>query len=94
MTFEVYLILTKKFNKYISYVGYAKNSHKRLILHNASKGAKFTKGKKWKLIYKKKYTGKSLAMREEYKLKKNFKLRKKIINKHISKNENCNFTAI
>jgi putative endonuclease len=74
----VYLILSKKFDKYISYVGYTKNINNRLYLHNNSKGAKFTKGRKWKIAYKKKYNNKSKAMKEEYKLKKNIKLRNKI----------------
>ena len=47
-------------------------------MHNKGKGAKFTKGKKWKLIYSKKYISKRIAMREEYILKKNYKLRKEI----------------
>ena len=51
---------------------------KRINLHNKSKGAKFTRGKKWKLSYYKKYDNKILAMKEEYKLKKNYKLRNKI----------------
>ena len=78
MRFYVYLIISKKFNKYTSYVGYAKNVKKRVDLHNKSKGAKFTKGKNWILAYTKSYKNKSIAMKEEYKLKKNFKLRNKI----------------
>ena len=83
MYFFVYLIVSKKNNKYTSYVGYTSNLKRRLELHNTSKGAKFTKGRLWKLIYKKKYKNKSLAMKEEYLLKKNFKLRKKIKNSYI-----------
>ena len=78
MSFYVYLIITKVKNKTISYVGYTNNLKKRIILHNKGKGAKFTKGKKWKLIYSKKYISKRIAMREEYILKKNYKLRKEI----------------
>ena len=78
MTFYVYLIITKVKNKTISYVGYTNNLKNRIILHNKGKGAKFTKGKKWKLIYSKKYISKRIAMREEYILKKNYKLRKEI----------------
>ena len=74
----VYLLVTKIKNKTISYVGYAKDIKKRLKLHNNSKGAKFTRGRKWKLAYYKKYDSKILAMKEEYKLKKNYKLRSKI----------------
>ena len=85
MRFYVYLIISKKFNKYTSYVGYSKNVKKRVDLHNKSKGAKFTKGKNWNLAYSKSYKNKSIAMKEEYKLKKNFKLRNKIKKDFINK---------
>ena len=89
MVYSVYLILSKKFDKYRSYVGYTKNISNRLYLHNNSKGAKFTKGRKWKIIYLKKYSSKITAMKEEYKLKKNYKLRKELISEY-KKNENFN----
>ena len=76
----VYLIISTNKDKSISYVGYTNNLKNRLLLHNKGKGAKFTKGRKWKLIYYRKYKNKSIALKEEYKLKKNFKLRKKIKN--------------
>ena len=76
MTYYVYLIISKIKKKTISYVGYTKDIKKRLILHNSGKGAKFTRGRFWKLVYSKKYRSKIKAMREEYKLKKNLKLRK------------------
>ena len=94
MNFYVYLIISKSLDRFITYVGYTNNIKKRLKLHNSSRGAKFTKGKKWKLIFQKKYLTKSSAMREEYKLKKNYKLRKKLKNKYLYKNENSNFTSI
>ena len=78
MNYFVYLIATIKNNKVISYVGYTNNLKKRLSLHNSGKGAKFTRGSNWKIIYKKKYTNKQKAMSEEYKLKKNYKLRNNI----------------
>jgi putative endonuclease len=74
----VYLIVSKNKKRTISYVGYTNNIKKRLKDHNNSKGAKFTKGRKWKLIYSINYDNKKMAMKEEYKLKKNYKLRKKI----------------
>ena len=78
MLYFVYLIVSKVKNRTISYVGYTNNIKRRLKLHNSSKGAKFTKGKKWKLAYYKSYDNKILAMKEEYKLKKNYLLRNKI----------------
>ena len=85
MPFYVYMILTKINDKYLTYVGYTKDLKKRLTLHNTSKGAKFTKGKKWKIIYSKKFNTKSKAMREEYLLKKNLKKRNLIKFKFIKK---------
>ena len=93
MIYCVYLILSKKLDKYRSYVGYTKNINKRLYLHNNSKGAKFTRGRKWKIVYLKKYKSKIVAMKEEYKLKKNYKLRKEIISEY-KKNENFNTITI
>ncbi len=79
MSYFVYLIVTNlKKNKKISYVGYTNNLKKRLSLHNSGKGAKFTRGKKWKLVYYKKYDSRSIAMRNEFLLKKNYRLRKKL----------------
>ena len=86
MVYYVYLILSKKISKYRSYVGYTNDIEKRLKLHNSSKGAKFTKGAKWDVIYVKKYDDKKDAMKEEYKLKKNYKLRNKIKYNYIINN--------
>ena len=83
MIYCVYLILSKKIDKYRSYVGYTKNINNRLYLHNNSKGAKFTRGRKWKLIFKKKYKTKSEAMKAEIKLKKNISFRNRVKNKFI-----------
>ena len=85
MIYYVYLIITKKLSKYRTYVGYTNNINKRLNLHNTSKGAKFTKGNKWKLVYFNEYKQKNIAMKEEYKLKKNYKFRNKLKKEFITK---------
>ena len=77
------MLISYNKNKFTSYVGYTNNIKKRLILHNTSKGAKFTKGKNWKVIYKKCYDTKSIAMKNEFLLKKNKIKRKKIKDKYI-----------
>ena len=84
MKYFVYLIICVKNVKIISYVGYTNNVDKRLLLHNTSKGAKFTKGRKWTLIYKKGYKTKSLAMKNEYLLKNDRVKRKMIKNKYLN----------
>ena len=83
MPYYVYMILSKINDRYVSYVGYTSNLKKRLSLHNSSKGAKFTRGKFWKLIYSKKYHTKSLALKKEYALKKDKKKRNNIKKKLI-----------
>ena len=83
MNYFVYLIKTTSQLKKKTYVGYTNNLKKRLKLHNSNKGAKSTKGYKWKIIFKKKFLKKNEAMSYEYYLKKNRALRTKIINKII-----------
>ena len=89
----VYLIISKNKDKIISYVGYTNNIKKRLLLHNTGKGAKFTKGRKWTLVYLKKYDKKNTALKKEHKLKKNYNLRRQIKENFI-KNENISSFTI
>ncbi|MDC0525069.1 GIY-YIG nuclease family protein [Pelagibacteraceae bacterium] len=83
MSFYVYMLKSRSI-KPITYVGYTNNLKNRIILHNSGKGAKFTRGRKWLLIYKEKFKSKSEAISREYYIKNNRSLRKKI------KNENFN----
>jgi putative endonuclease len=81
MIYHVYMIGTfDKNNNLITYVGYTNNLNKRLYLHNNSKGAKFTRGRYWKLIFKKKFFKKKNAMKFEYMLKKD-RLNRNILKK-------------
>ena len=79
--YYVYMLKSKSI-KPVTYVGYTNNLKKRIKLHNSGKGAKFTKGRKWTLIYKEKYKSKKEAISREYYIKKNRSLRKKIIDKN------------
>ena len=82
MTYFVYLIGNYRETKLITYVGYTNNLEKRVNSHNSGKGAKFTRGKNWKLIYHEKYqTRREALLRESY-LKNNRKLRNFIKNKY------------
>ena len=73
--FYTYVLISLK-GKPTTYVGYTKNLKNRLKLHNHGKGAKFTRGRKWKLIYKEKFKSKKMAISREFYIKKNRKLRK------------------
>ncbi len=94
MNFIVYLLISKTKKKYLTYVGFTNNLKKRINLHNSGKGAKFTKGKQWFLLYKKSYKSKSKAMSEEYKLKKDRKKRNTLKLNYIKKNEGINSSSI
>ena len=94
MTYIVYLLVSKSKSRLISYVGYTNNINKRISLHNNGKGAKFTRGKKWKIIYQKRYKNKSQAMSEEYKLKKNRIKRNKLKAEFLIKYENFNTSTL
>ncbi len=87
MNYYVYMLISMS-KKNISYVGYTNNLKKRIALHNMGKGAKFTRGRKWKLIYKEKIKSKKEAISREYYIKKNRALRNKI------KYENLNTITI
>ena len=82
MSFYVYMLKSEG-EKKVTYVGYTKDLKKRIKLHNSGKGAKFTRGRKWKLIYKEKYKSKSEAISREYYIKNNRSFRKKLKEKNL-----------
>ena len=77
MAYFVYMLKSLS-KESITYVGYTSDLEKRIKLHNNNKGAKFTRGRKWKLIYKEKLDSKKEAISREYYIKKNRSLRNKI----------------
>ena len=80
MAYFVYVLGSYKKKKIITYVGYTNNLEKRLNLHNKGKGAKFTRGRSWKIIYSEKFSTKKEAISREYYIKKNRKFRSFIRN--------------
>ena len=69
--------------KSVTYVGYTKDIKRRIALHNSGKGAKFTRGRTWRLVYKEIFKSKSKAISREYYIKKNRTLRNKIKKNNI-----------
>ena len=78
MSYFVYVIGSLKNSKPKTYVGWTKDLNERLRKHNSGKGAKSTKGRKWKIIYHEIFNSKEKAMRREYYLKKDIILRRKL----------------
>ena len=87
MDYYVY-ILKSLGKKKVTYVGYTNNLKERIKRHNLGKGAKFTRGRKWTLIYKENFKSKKEAISREYYIKKNRVLRNRL------KNENFHSSTI
>ena len=77
MSYYVYMLKSIE-KKPVTYVGYSSNLKNRIKLHNSGKGAKFTRGRKWRLIYKEKLPSKNKAISREYYIKNNKTLRNEI----------------
>ena len=82
MSYCVYMLKCITSAKKRTYVGYTNDIKNRLKNHNNNKGAKFTKGNKWKVIFKKKFLTKTKAMSYEYILKHDKKKRLEIYNNY------------
>ena len=78
----VYMLKSKSI-KPVTYIGYTNNLKKRIKLHNSGKRAKFTRGRKWLLIYKESFKSKKEAISREYYIKNNRLLRKNLKNKYL-----------
>ena len=87
MGYFVYVIISDTNSKLVTYVGYTNNLKKRLNLHNKGKGAKFTRGRRWRIIYTEKYDTKREAKSREYYIKKNRKFRNLIKERYKWKKE-------
>ena len=81
MGFYVYMLRSNS-KKSVTYVGYTNDLERRVKQHNSGKGAKFTRGRQWKLIYKEFFKSKNKAISREYYIKKNRKLKNNIKKKH------------
>ena len=69
--------------KTVTYVGYTKNLKERVHKHNSGKGAKFTRGRKWILVYKEEFKSKKEAISREYYIKNNRLVRNNIKKKYL-----------
>ena len=93
MSYFVYLIANRKKNKLTTYVGYTNNLKKRLKTHNMGRGAKFTRGRIWKMVYSERLDTKKEAIAREYYIKKNRKFRN-FIRKSLNEKRYSNFTTL
>ena len=82
MNYYVYMLKSKSI-KPITYVGYTNNIKKKIPPHNSGKGAKFTRGRNWAIIYREKFKSKKEAISREYYIKNNRLVRNTIKKKYL-----------
>ena len=82
MSYYVYMLKSLE-KRSVTYVGYTNSLKNRIKLHNAGKGAKFTRGRKWILVYKEKFKSKKEAISREYYIKNNRLVRNNIKKKYL-----------
>ena len=76
-SFVYVLIARNKSGRTRTYVGWTLDLERRLAEHNGKKkrGAKFTRGQAWSLVYAEKYRTRKKAMAREYAVKRDRALR-------------------
>lgn len=73
-------ICSKDKRRMSTYVGWTNDLENRLILHNTGKGAKYTRGRKWIILYVESHLTRGKAMSREWQLKRDRKFRSNILN--------------
>lgn len=63
----------------LTYVGWTTDVERRLHQHNSGTGARFTRGRQWRLLYHEEWPDQTAAMRREVELKRDRALRAAII---------------
>ena len=74
----VYVLGTISGKRRLTYVGWTNDVARRLEVHNAGKGARFTRGRIWVLLHSERCADRRAAMSREWHLKRDRALRKKL----------------
>ena len=72
----VYILGADGKGGYRTYVGWTTDLDARLATHNAGKGARSTRGRRWVLLYAERYRTRAEAMSREWHLKRDRRFRK------------------
>ena len=78
--FFVYVLGSEMNTTFHTYVGWTNDLDRRLVKHNTGLGARFTRGRKWQLLYAERYKTQSEAMSREWHLKRDRNFRKQFSN--------------
>ncbi len=71
----MYVIGTRGVRGAVTYVGWTVDLAGRVAQHNAARGAKFTRGRCWQLLYAEAFQDRRAAMSREWHLKRDRALR-------------------
>lgn len=74
----MYVIGTRGVRGAVTYVGWTVDLDARLARHNAALGAKFTRGRRWQLLYAEAFDDRRAAMSREWHLKRDRRLRRQL----------------
>lgn len=75
----VYVLGCRSKGRCLTYVGWTTDVDRRIAMHNSGRGARFTRGRAWVLLHTEKFRTRRQAMSREWHLKKDRKLRKRLI---------------
>jgi predicted GIY-YIG superfamily endonuclease len=94
MEYFVYVLITRPSTKgkrgylthrYLTYVGWTLDPERRLAEHNAGTGARSTRGRVWTLLHVEQWPSRQEAMRREWHLKRDRRLRKQLADAWLAK---------
>ncbi len=74
----VYVLGSARPSGPLTYVGWTDDVARRLAQHNAGKGARFTRGRRWVLLHAEKLRDRRAAMRREWHLKRDRGFRRRL----------------
>ncbi|MBI4275497.1 MAG: GIY-YIG nuclease family protein [Rhizobiales bacterium] len=78
MSCFVYMLGSTGKGGYRTYVGWTLDLNRRIAQHNAGNGARATRGRVWTLLYSERHRTRRAAMRREWHLKRDRRLRKQL----------------
>jgi len=79
----VYVLGTIAENRHLTYVGWTNDVPRRLLTHNAGKGARSTRGRQWVLLYSERCADRRHAMSREWHLKRDRAFRRQLAMKEF-----------
>jgi putative endonuclease len=78
MASYVYVLGCRTADRIVTYVGWTTDVDRRIAQHNASRGARSTRGRVWVLLHIERFRTRRQAMSREWHLKRDRKLRKRL----------------